>query len=292
MKSPASGGWAGTFGRIVGGVVFGYAALVLTVGCVQRKLIYHPPGLAGGEQDAVVARTRLQPWTNGAGMRIGWWRPGGSSLPGSVLVVHGNAGAAAERAYLLDPIQQATGLDVFVLEYPGFAGRPGKPSQATLTAAADEGLGILCSSRMPVYVVGESLGTGVAAYLAGHHPENVRGVVLLTPFNSLTAAAGHHYPWLPVRWLLMDPYPSETWLASYPGPVGVVVGPPIGLSLPSLVSVCSRDTPVGSGFGPSRARIIGTRRTVRRNGGRKRSASSARGLIPSCRFLDLRRTQS
>ena len=224
MKSPASGGWAGTFGRIVGGVVFGYAALVLTVGCVQRKLIYHPPGLAGGEQDAVVARTRLQPWTNGAGMRIGWWRPGGSSRPGSVLVVHGNAGAAAERAYLLDPIQQATGLDVFVLEYPGFAGRPGKPSQATLTAAADEGLGILCSSRMPVYVVGESLGTGVAAYLAGHHPENVRGVVLLTPFNSLTAAAGHHYPWLPVRWLLMDPYPSETWLASYPGPVGVVVG--------------------------------------------------------------------
>jgi hypothetical protein len=224
VKSPASGGWAGTFGRIVGGVVFGYAALVLTVGCVQRKLIYHPPGLAGGEQDAVVARTRLQPWTNGAGMRIGWWRPGGSSRPGSVLVVHGNAGAAAERAYLLDPIQQATGLDVFVLEYPGFAGRPGKPSQATLTAAADEGLGILCSSRMPVYVVGESLGTGVAAYLAGHHPENVRGVVLLTPFNSLTAAAGHHYPWLPVRWLLMDPYPSETWLASYPGPVGVVVG--------------------------------------------------------------------
>jgi len=224
VKSPASGGWAGTFGRIVGGVVFGYAALVLTVGCVQRKLIYHPPGLAGGEQDAVVARTRLQPWTNGAGMRIGWWRPGGGSRPGSVLVVHGNAGAAAERAYLLDPIQQATGLDVFVLEYPGFAGRPGKPSQATLTAAADEGLGILSSSRMPVYVVGESLGTGVAAYLAGHHPQNVRGVVLLTPFNSLTAAAGHHYPWLPVRWLLMDPYPSETWLASYPGPVGVVVG--------------------------------------------------------------------
>ena len=224
MKSPASGGWAETFGRIVGGVVFGYAALVLTVGCVQRKLIYHPPGLAGGEQDAVVARTRLQPWTNGAGMRIGWWRPGGGSRPGSVLVVHGNAGAAAERAYLLDPIQQATGLDVFVLEYPGFAGRPGKPSQATLTAAADEGLGILSSSRMPVYVVGESLGTGVAAYLAGQHPQNVQGVVLLTPFNSLTAAAGHHYPWLPVRWLLMDPYPSETWLASYPGPVGVVVG--------------------------------------------------------------------
>ncbi len=224
MKAPDSGGWARGFGRIVGGVAFGYAALVLTVGCVQRKLIYHPPGLAPGEQDAVVLRSRLQPWTNGAGMRIGWWRPGSGTRPGSVMVVHGNAGAAAERSYLLDPIQQATGLDAYVLEYPGFAGRPGNPTQATLTSAADEGLGILSVSRKPVYVVGESLGTGVAAYLAGRRPQDVEGVVLLTPFNTLAAAAGHHYPWLPVRWLLIDPYPSDAWLASYPGPVGVVVG--------------------------------------------------------------------
>lgn len=224
MNAQRSGSVARSLGRLVGGVAFGYAVLVLMVGCVQRKLIYHPPGLAPGEQDATVARAGLQAWTNGAGARIGWWRPGSGKASGVVLVVHGNAGAAAERSYLLDPIQQATGLDVHVLEYPGFAGRPGKPTQSTLTAAADEGLSILSSAGRPVFVVGESLGTGVAAHLAGMHSQKVAGVILLTPFNTLADAAGYHYPWLPVRWLLIDPYPSEVWLASYPGPVGVVVG--------------------------------------------------------------------
>ena len=32
------------------------------------------------------------------------------------------------------------------------------------------------------------------------------GVVLVTPFDSLTAVAQHHYPWLPVRWLLSHPF--------------------------------------------------------------------------------------
>lgn len=224
MKPQPSGGMGRSLGRLVGGVAFGYAVLVLMVGCVQRKLIYHPPGLAPGEQDATVAQAGLRAWTNGAGMRIGWWRPGSRRGSGAVLVVHGNAGAAADRSYLLDPIQQATALDVYVLEYPGFADRPGKPTQSTLTAAGDEGLSILASSGKPVFVVGESLGTGVASHLAGRHPEKVGGVILLTPFNSLVDAAGHHYPWLPVRWLLLDRFPSEAWLASYPGPVGIVVG--------------------------------------------------------------------
>lgn len=224
MKAVPAGGLMRKVSRLAGGVAFGYAVLVLMVGCVQRKLIYHPPGLAPGEQEATVARAGLLPWTNGVGTRIGWWRPGSRGGSGTVLVVHGNAGAAAERSYLLDPIQQATGLDVYVLEYPGFAGRAGKPTQSTLTAAADEGLLLLTSAGKPVFVVGESLGTGVASHLAGQHSQKVAGVILLTPFNSLVTAAGHHYPWLPVRWLLMDPYPSEAWLASYPGPVGVVVG--------------------------------------------------------------------
>jgi len=209
-----TGAWAG----------FGYAALLLTVGCVQRRLLYHPPQLGPEEGNRLAEHHRFQPWTNAAGVRIGWSRSrSGTAAGGCVLITHGNAGAAAERAYLVDPIQAGSDLDVYVLEYPGFAGRPGTPSQDSLTAAAGEALTLL-GSRRPVYLVGESLGTGVACFLAGTRPTEVAGVILLTPFDHLSAVAAHHYPWLPVRMLLLDRFPSDLWLKQYAGPVGIVVG--------------------------------------------------------------------
>lgn len=224
MSSVAPGGWRGRMRRIVGGVLFGYLVLVLTVGCVQRSLIYHPPRFDAGEVSAFAQKKGFRPWTNGVGERIGWMRSGGARKEqGSVLVLHGNAGSAVERSYLVEPIQAGTGRDVYVLEYPGFCGRSGKPSQESLTSAASEGLGLLAKAG-PVFVVGESLGTGVACHLAGNHPEQVVGLILLTPFDSLTSTAKHHYPLLPVGWILRDRYPSDEWLRGYRGKVGIVVG--------------------------------------------------------------------
>ena len=51
---------------------------------------------------------------------------------------------------------------------------------------------------------GPDLGGGVAVHLAAERP--LVGVVLVTPFDSLTAVAQRHYPWLPVRWLLNHPF--------------------------------------------------------------------------------------
>jgi uncharacterized protein len=112
---------------------------------------------------------------------------------------------------------------VFILEYPGYEDRPGTPTQEHIFRAADEAL-LLLSTNLPVYLVGESLGTGVASYLAGKYPDRVRGVVLLAPFNHISAPAQYQYPWLPVRLLLLDHYPSDEYLTRYHGPVGVLVG--------------------------------------------------------------------
>ena len=71
--------------------------------------------------------------------------------------------------------------------------------------------------------MGESLGTGVAAYLAGTHPDKVAGVVLLGAYNRLTDVAQAHMPLLPVHLLLVDRFPSEDYLRNYHGPVGVLV---------------------------------------------------------------------
>ncbi len=201
-----------------------YFAAVVLVGCVQRRLLYFPADPSAGELRAQVDANHLKPWTNAAGLRIGWRRDGSGPAPRPpVLVVHGNGGCAADRAYIIDPLQNGFPCDVHVLEYPGFAGRPGSPSQESLLAAADEAAGLL-AARGPVFVVGESLGTGVACHLAATRPKDVAGVVLLAPYNHLGAVAGYHYPWLPVRLLLLDKFPSDEWLPRYDGPVAVVLG--------------------------------------------------------------------
>jgi pimeloyl-ACP methyl ester carboxylesterase len=91
-----------------------------------------------------------------------------------------------------------------------------------LFQSADEGLPLL-GTNLPVYLVGESLGTGVASYLAGTYPERVAGVILLSPFNSLTDVGQHHAPILPVHLLLVDRFPSEDYLRRYHGPVGFML---------------------------------------------------------------------
>ena len=207
-------------GRVLLAAYLGLAGLVAAN---QRRLIYHPGHPPSG---LVVQRTSAAgflAWTNAAGMRIGWRRPHPSGAAGArVLVTHGNAGSADGRAYLAEPLQEGWSADVFVMEYPGFADRPGPATQDNLLAAAVEAVDLLPTDR-PLYLVGESLGTGVAAGVAAVRADRVAGLLLLTPFDSLAGAAAHHYPWLPVSWLLRDRYPSDEWLRDYPGPVGVVV---------------------------------------------------------------------
>ena len=64
-----------------------------------------------------------------------------------------------------------------------------------------------CPAVRPVYLVGESLGSGVASYLAGTYSNQIAGLILISPFSSLTDVAQHHFPLLPVRWFLVDRFP-------------------------------------------------------------------------------------
>jgi pimeloyl-ACP methyl ester carboxylesterase len=215
--------WSSLWRLLLTGLM-AYLSLTLLVGCVQRRLIYHPPRLSAAELQPYADAQQLQPWTNASGLRIGWWKPPPGVKPVvRVMLMHGNAGSAAGRDYLLVPLQAGVPAEVRLLEYPGFADRPGSPSQTTLLAAADEALDTL-PRDLPLVLVAESLGTGVACYLAGTHPDRIAGVILLTPFNNLGATAGYHYPWLPVKTILLDRFPSDEWLPRYGGPVGVVLG--------------------------------------------------------------------
>jgi hypothetical protein len=200
--------------------------VLFCAGCAtfQRKLIYFPPIFNRATADQIGASEHLERWNSTAGDALGWKRLApGQPARGKILLLHGNGGAAVECSHYADIIQAAADLDMFIVEYPGYADRPGTPTEHTLDESADEAFRALAPGG-PVYLVGESLGTGVACWLAGKYPDKIAGVVLLAPFNNLADVGQAHMPFLPVHLILADRFPSEKYLRNYSGPVAVLLG--------------------------------------------------------------------
>jgi uncharacterized protein len=199
-----------------------YGLLVLAVAAFQRRLIYFPRVIPPSLAVQAGAELGFVPWRNPAGQIIGWKLPASSTPTANVLIIHGNAGCALDRGYLAGPIHDAASVDVYILEYPGYGARAGSPSKLSLLAAGEEALGLL-TNGLPCYLVGESIGTGVACSLAGSHPASVAGLALFAPYHDLAAVAQRRMPLLPAYFLLADRFRPAIDLARYHGPVKIVV---------------------------------------------------------------------
>ena len=207
---------------LVGGLL--YLLVCAGMALTQRSLIYFPAVFTRAQVDQMAQSARLERWTNSAGKFIGLKRPSPRQpAEGMVMILYGNAGTAVGCEHYVNDIQNVAALDVFILEYPGYEDRPGPASQRSLFAAAGEAFRTLPANR-PIYLVGESLGSGVAAFLAGTYSDKIAGAVLISPFNSVTAVAQNRFPLLPVRLILVDRFPSEDYLRNYHGKVGITVG--------------------------------------------------------------------
>ena len=200
-----------------------YAALCLAAFLLQRRMMYFPDRSPEPEALRQGVRMGLAPWRDGTGRLLGWRRPGpGGSRP-RVLVIHGNAGDALDRVDYL-PVLEAAGFEGVLLEYPGYGPRPGRPSEDGLVADGRAALRQLkAEGPGPVFLLGESLGSGVAVQVAAADPGAVAGLLLVTPFARMTEVASHHYPLFPMRLLLRDRWDSLGAIRRYPGPVAMLL---------------------------------------------------------------------
>jgi pimeloyl-ACP methyl ester carboxylesterase len=191
--------------------------------CCQRKLLFVPPVRDAQQVSQLARQAGLERWKNSRGENVGMKRLAATQpAAASVLICYGNASSATGCAHYADVLQALAPLDVFILEYPGYEDRAGPPTRETLLHAAADALPLLATNR-PVFLVGESLGTGVASWLAGNFPGKISGLMLLSPYERLADVAQFQYPWLPARWLMRDDLWSGKFLQSFRGPVGVMV---------------------------------------------------------------------
>lgn len=198
------------------------AILIAGAAMFQDRLLYFP-ARASIEQ---MAGTELRPWPNPQDFRGLLAAPGEGgpeTARGTVVVFHGNAGHAGHRTYYAQ-VLTALGLRVVLAEYPGYGPRDGEVGEKSLVADAEQT--VLLAHRLhgePLLLLGESLGAAVAASAAAALPDKVSGLLLITPWDRLERVAAHHYPWLPVGWLLRDRYDSLHNLKDFRRPVVIVV---------------------------------------------------------------------
>lgn len=204
-----------------------YAAFCFAVVIWQSRLLYYPQRLTEPEASEAFRLYKVTRWPDASGAEyrgvVKATVPEATLTNGTVLVFHGNAGGAHERDYFCDTLQKL-GWRVILAEYPGYGARSGKMGEASFRADG-RATARLARQKYPgrLVILGESLGSGVAAAVAGDPDVRAEAVILATPWDTLTSVAVHHYPWLPVRLFLRDRYDSVAYLKNYAGPVTLLM---------------------------------------------------------------------
>jgi uncharacterized protein len=201
-------------------------AVVLTLAYVfQRRLIYLPTGGPVPPAAQVLPGARdVQLHTRDGLTLAAWYVPArGVDTGVSVLVASGNGGNRVLRAPLAAALRDR-GMSVLLIDYRGYGGNPGSPSEEGLALDARAGLDRLRElGAEKIMYFGESLGSAVVAELAVEHPP-CAGMLLRSPFSELADTAREHYPFLPVRLLLRDRFPVVDHVRRTAAPVTVVIG--------------------------------------------------------------------
>src|SRR6056297_2089601 len=210
------------FLKIAGSVLVLYLSVAGLLWALQGKLLF-PRGMAGPGASLPPKAERLAFSVRSGDKLVGVRVPAEGPSPegaGLILGFGGNAWNADDLALHLHSVFPDR--DVVAFHYRGYAPSTGRPSARAILSDAlyihDE----IVTRPAPdgIVVVGLSLGAGPAAHLARSRP--TVGLVLVTPFDTLTALAREHYSWLPVDFLLQHRMDVATDVRAVKQPVAVI----------------------------------------------------------------------
>jgi pimeloyl-ACP methyl ester carboxylesterase len=173
-----------------------YLGLGLVLYTLQRAMLYYPT-LPVHSQEAE------EIWITNQGLRLKGWHIMGSN--NKTIVYFG--GNAEDVALNIPSFKHMfPGYSIYLHNYRGYGGSQGKPTEEGLFSDALAIYDHLKNTSSNITVMGRSLGTGVAVYLASKR--TVSNLILVTPFDSMTSVASGLYPFFPVAMLLRDRYDS------------------------------------------------------------------------------------
>ena len=188
--------------------IISYVIFLSILYLIQRKLIYFPlktsPSLGAFSE----IYTKIQTQTKDKLTLTHWFAKQGWPY---IVILHGNAGHIESRAYKFQFLADQ-GYSVLLIEYRGYGGNPGQPTEWKLIDDSAQALEWLFKqqgiSAKDIILFGESLGSGVAIALATQY--SVKGLIFDGAFSSIVEVGKSAYPFLPIRWLLKDTWDSKS----------------------------------------------------------------------------------
>jgi uncharacterized protein len=209
---------------VLTGIVLAYVALLVALYLGQRSLLYLPDTSRPQLRSLAELGFREVTLTTADGLSLlSWYRPPDGGAP-VVAYFHGNGG---HIGYRTDRMMRfaGQGLGVLLLEYRGYGGNPGTPTEAGLYADAKAALDFLARQGIPanrLVLYGESLGSGVAVHMAAER--EIGALILEAPFTRVADAASYHYPYVPVSLLLRDRFDSISAIGNVGAPILILHG--------------------------------------------------------------------
>jgi pimeloyl-ACP methyl ester carboxylesterase len=194
---------------LMAGLVLVYLGLCAVLFVFQRSMIYFPHGASS------MNASRITLSLGDEKIRVSVRELEG---PNALMYFGGNA---EDVSYSLESFALAfPDHSLYLMHYRGYGGSTGSPSEAGLVGDAFKLYDHVSRRHARVTVVGRSLGSGVAMQVASSR--EIARLVLITPFDSLAAVAGYHYPIFPVRWLLRDRYESARYAGRVKAPTLII----------------------------------------------------------------------
>lgn len=192
-------------------VCLSYTGLGFWLYTYQRSMIYQPtPEVSRPIYKAIYLEhdnTKLKIWRLHEGEEKG------------VVFFGGNADAVEHYLPLFDKI--FPNICVYLVNYRGYGGSSGNVTERGLYSDALAVYDKIQPLHTSIEVIGRSLGTGIACYLASQR--DVEKLILITPFDSVLHVAQNIFPIYPMSILLQDQYRSIDSVGSIKSKVLILI---------------------------------------------------------------------
>jgi len=186
-----------------------YLLLCTALYFLQEKLIFFPP-LPVDDVYQSVSHNEVRFMIDNEQLH-GWRVEGDSAKKKTILYFGGNA---EDVVYLNFEAKEFDVRQCITFNHPGYGKSTGKPAQQSLYNNALEIYDLVLREYAvkaeDIIVVGRSLGSSVATYLAANR--KVSGLVLITPFDSIKSIASNKYKFFPINYLLKHPFPTVEYI--------------------------------------------------------------------------------